>query len=69
MSILLQELGKRLKSARKRINLTQQQIAEKINLSRQYIIEIEKGQAENVSFNIILNYLDACKVNWGDFFC
>ena len=68
MSILLQELGKRLKSARKMINLTQQQIAEKINLSRQYIIEIEKGQAENVSFNIILIYLDACKVNWGDFF-
>lgn len=66
--LFCQELGKRLKLARKKAGLTQEQVAKAIGLTRQYIIQIEQGKALNVSFNIILDFLTACNGQWADFF-
>jgi transcriptional regulator with XRE-family HTH domain len=68
LKVFYQELGKRLKRVRKTAGLTQEQIAKEIGLSRQYIIQIEKGKAIHPTLGVILNYLDACNVAWADFF-
>ncbi|MEO0091153.1 MAG: helix-turn-helix domain-containing protein [candidate division WOR-3 bacterium] len=57
-----------LRKVRKSSRLTQDAVAKSIGISRCYVIKIEKGQAEHVSLNIILNYLNACNVKWTDFF-
>lgn len=68
LKVFYQELGKKLKVVRKKAGLTQAQTAKEIGLTRQYIIQIEKGKAKNPTLGVILNYLDACNVRWTDFF-
>lgn len=66
--LLIKELGFRIKRARKDAGLTQNDIAKQINISRRYIIQIEKGKAKNVSIYIILDYLYACDADIPAFF-
>jgi transcriptional regulator with XRE-family HTH domain len=66
--VLYQELGKKLRIVRKTAGLTQAQIAKEIGLTRQYIIQIEKGKANNPTLNVVLDYLDVCNVRWTVFF-
>lgn len=47
------EFGKRLRSARKNRDLTQEQLAEKLDISQKHYSEIERGLA-GVSVNILI---------------
>lgn len=66
--LFCQELGQRLRTVRKKAGLTQEHLAKVIGITRRYIIQIEQGKAENVSFNIILDFLNICNVQWSVFF-
>jgi transcriptional regulator with XRE-family HTH domain len=66
--VFFQELGKKLIVVRKTAGLTQVRIAKEIGLTRQYIIQIEKGKAKNPTVGVIFTYLDVCNVRWTDFF-
>lgn len=61
----------RLKEYRARFDMTQEQLAEKVGCSRQYIIALEKGQTDgNVSSKLLLKIAQVfgCKID-DLFFC
>lgn len=47
------ELGRQVLMRRKELNLTQGQLAEQASISRNYISLIERGEARNVSVNVL----------------
>lgn len=52
------ELGRRLKSARLNLNLTQEEVAEKAGVSRKKVLNAEKGQTQLETFLAILEALN-----------
>lgn len=57
------EIGLNIAHYRKRLSMTQDDLAEKANVSRQYIASIEApNMVPNVSIEILLNIADALNV-------
>ena len=52
--LCLQEIGQRIIDRRKQLGLTQEALAEKIGVNREYISKIERGTA-NMSLKKIVN--------------
>lgn len=52
------DFGLLLRSYRKQHGLTQQQAADRLCLSRNYVSQIERGQAQNISFDIAQRILN-----------
>lgn len=48
-----QDIGQQIKEARKKANMSQVEVAEKLSTTRQTIIAIEKG--ENVGIHLVLS--------------
>jgi transcriptional regulator with XRE-family HTH domain len=61
------EIGKKLKDLRRIKNLTQEELAERTDLSKGYISQIESGHA-SPSMETFLNVLEVLGTNPGDFF-
>lgn len=60
----------RLKEFRARYDMTQEQLAEKVGCSRQYILNLEKGYSDNVSSKLLLKIAEVFKCKIDDlFFC
>lgn len=61
----------RIKEYRARFDMTQEQLAEKVGCSRQYIISLEKGQTGgNVSSKLLLKIAQVFECKIDDlFFC
>ncbi len=55
------QIGKNIKKARQKINLTQAEVAEKAGIHTNYFARIERGE-ENPSIDIIENIAKALKV-------
>ena len=49
----LKSIGKRIKLARNKLDLTQEQLAEKVGLSPRFISQLERGIAFGSANNII----------------
>lgn len=47
-----------IKYLREQKNMTQQELADKVNISRNYLSEIENNKTNNVSFDLILKISD-----------
>ncbi len=58
-------IGKRIKEERKRLNLTQEEVAEKVGMDYKYLSAIERG-ASKPSLDIFLRIADALKVSYND---
>ena len=56
------EIGNRIKIYRKELQLTQENLAEKIDVSPHYIYEIERG-SKNMSLNILIKLAGALSVS------
>ena len=56
------EIGYRVQTSRERAGLTQEQLAEKINRSTQFVSTLERGAA-GASLETIINLCDALKVS------
>src|SRR5437667_236274 len=61
------EHGRRLASFRLRAGLTQNDIAKKIDVSRQYISNIETGTT-SPTLQVLQNYLEICGTTLAEFF-
>jgi len=59
-NITYPDFGLLLCSYRKQHNLSQQQIAEHLQLSRNYISQIERGKSSNLSFAVAQRILNLC---------
>lgn len=57
----LHDLGARIRAARRRSSLTQQQLAEKASLDRTYIVAVERGR-QNVTVGAVLRIAEALRV-------
>jgi len=55
-------LGKRIKEARKRLNLTQERLSEKANISNVYLGEIERGE-KTPSIPVLIDLIEALDVS------
>lgn len=64
---ILQKFGERLKKLRKENNLTQEQLAEKVNVHPTYVGKLEIGKC-NPSLMLIYKFSKALKVNLHTFF-
>jgi transcriptional regulator with XRE-family HTH domain len=58
---LRQQIGEKLKQARKRKNLTQLQLRERINIAQMSISKIEKGQWA-FSIDVLLKFCEALEI-------
>ena len=47
------ELGRQVNRRRKEMGLTQEELANQANISRNYVSLIERGEAQNVSVNVL----------------
>src|SRR5436190_1549396 len=65
----VEELGRRVLKQRKALRLSQQALADRAHVSRNYISLIERGMAKNVSATIISNLAVALEMTptelWG----
>lgn len=59
-------MGKRIQEIRKKKGFTQEQVAEKMDISSKYLSSIERGK-ENMTLNTILSLSDALDVPLNDF--
>ena len=59
-------LTKNIKHFRQIKKMTQEQLAEKADLSVSYIKQIESGLYKNVSFNVLVNISEALEINLCD---
>lgn len=57
------EVGQAIKFYRKKLGMTQEQLAEKSNLSVKYISLIENGSSKNISIQKLSNIATALDVN------
>ena len=57
------EVGQAIKYYRKKLGMTQEQLAEKSNLSVKYISLIENGSSKNISIQKLSNIATALDVN------
>ena len=62
LQIDLTEIGNRISVERRRNNITQEQLAEKINRSTQFVSTLERGAA-GASLETIINLCDALSVS------
>ena len=60
-------LGKRIRSLRKIRNLSQEQLAEKADISSKYLGEIERGRS-NITIDIMEKLSTALEIDMVDFF-
>ena len=58
----LKEVGKRIRFARKNANLSQEQLAEKLNISPTYMSDIENGKT-NVGLKIFMDITESLQVS------
>ncbi len=56
-----QEFGRHVLRLRKELRLSQDRLAHQANLSRNYISLIERGEAQNVSMNVVNQIASALK--------
>lgn len=61
-------IGKRIKECRKRKHLTQEMLAEKVNVSTQHISHVERGISK-VSVVALINIANALNVSMDELFC
>ena len=61
----LEILGKNIAKYRKRMGLSQEKLAEIVDLSREYIVRVERGQ-KNISLKKLFAITDALSVNFSD---
>lgn len=59
----LSEIGKLIYQRRVTMNLTQQELAQAVGISRYTLIKLEKGQASDIQFKILESILSALKLN------
>lgn len=64
---ILQRFGERLKELRKQNDLTQEQLAEKVNVHSTYVQKLETGKC-NPSLKLIYKFSKALKINLHTFF-
>jgi transcriptional regulator with XRE-family HTH domain len=62
------ETIKRLIALRKSKGLTQEQVAKNSGISRWYINKMENGHIKRLKFDMVINYLYACKADLIEFF-
>lgn len=58
-------LGENIRSHRRKMKWSQEQLAEKADLHRNYVGDIERGE-ENVSVDALMRIASALKVRLGD---
>jgi len=51
-------IGKMLKEAREKSNLTQEQLAEKVGKKRSYISKIEREESNNIKINTLAEIVE-----------
>lgn len=61
------EIGQVIRKIRKNKNITQQQLADAINMTRPYIARIESGK-NSISSDKLTEILDYCNVTYNEFF-
>ena len=49
----MSDFGEQVRERRSKEGLNQKELAEKIGISRTYLSEIERGEAENISFRVV----------------
>ena len=59
----LKELGKNIARYRYRLGLSQEKLAEMVDLSREYITRVEKGQ-KNISLKKLFAITDALEIDF-----
>ncbi|WP_203642057.1 helix-turn-helix domain-containing protein [Levilactobacillus andaensis] len=59
-------LGERIRSRRKQLGLTQEELAEQSNLSVNYISKIERTQGQNISFEVLTNIAKSLNISIAD---
>jgi transcriptional regulator with XRE-family HTH domain len=62
------EIIKRLIALRRSKGLTQEQVARNSGISRRYINKMENGHIKRLKFDMVMNYLYACKADLIEFF-
>jgi transcriptional regulator with XRE-family HTH domain len=60
-------LGKRIKALRARLDLTQDQLSERVQITPQYLSNIERGK-ENPTLDMLLRLAEALKVDAWEMF-
>lgn len=60
---LPRQLGVAVRDQRKRLNLTQAQLAERSRVSRRLITNLELGDADGIALNNVLRILDTLNMN------
>lgn len=63
--LILQTIGKNVKSNRTRLNLTQSEFADKAMIHRNYVCKIENGQV-NPTILLLLKIVEALEVEIND---
>lgn len=58
-------LGKRIRTLRRQYDYSQEQLAEKANISGKYLGEVERGQA-NISVDVLEKISDALNIKLSD---
>ncbi len=59
----VRELGRHVSRRRKELGISQDRLAQEANLSRNYISLIERGEAKNISMNVISQLSAALKTS------
>lgn len=67
MSLLLKYIGKQVRIERKKMNLSQEEFADKTDLHRTFIGDIENAN-RNISISTLEKILSAIEINFSDFF-
>lgn len=67
MSLLLKYIGKQVRIERKKMNLSQEEFADKTDLHRTFIGDIENAK-RNISISTLEKILSAIEINFSDFF-
>lgn len=49
----MSDFGEQVRERRSKEGLNQKELAEKVGISRTYLSEIERGEAENISFRVV----------------
>lgn len=62
-----QVIGARIQKIRKMKGLTQDKLAENVNISPKYLSSVERGK-ENPTLNTLISLSESLKVNLDDFF-
>lgn len=58
----IQELGRRVKERRQELQLSQENLAERAGISRNYLSIIERGEARNISTGVLNQLADALEL-------